>query len=256
MSEKLPNRSSEAELVRRAQAGDRRSFETLFESNYNRVFTQARRLVDSVEEAEDVTQEANLNAWRAIGGFRGESQFSTWLYRIVANVATNHIKRKIRQRQLDEKITGLMHVHGEEFTDELLYPSSVEAEIESLVKPLRDALTLAAQDPALDAALAEHQHGEHLARLTRCLRDALEGDLHVEARLLLALTDAGLLGADTTGDRSVALRRLVWATAHLREPGFYPVDQLPNDKGGMKAVRRFMDDYIVPLVYPPENEAA
>jgi len=256
MSERFSHQSSEADLVCRAQAGDHHAFEQLIESDYPRAFAIARRITWNAEDAADVVQEASLRAFRAIDRFRGEARFSTWYVRIVYNTAFREARRQVHDRHAVEKITGLVHVHGEEFSDELLYPSSVEAEIESFVKPLRDALTLAAQDPALDAALAEHPRGKHLARLTRCLRDAVEGDLHDEARLLLALTDAGLLGADTTEDRSVPLRRLVWAAAHLREPGFYPVEQLNADLGGMKAVRRFMDDYIVPLIYPPESEAA
>ncbi len=94
----------ETELVAAAQAGDREAFDELVRRTYVDTFTLARRLTGHEEDGRDVAQEAYLRAWRGIGSFRGEAQFSTWMYRITANAASNHLRKQRRQRTepLDE----------------------------------------------------------------------------------------------------------------------------------------------------------
>jgi RNA polymerase sigma-70 factor (ECF subfamily) len=94
----------EAELIGAAQAGDRRAFDELVQRTFVDTFTLARRLTGNDEDARDVVQDAYLRAWRAIGKFRGEAQFSTWMYRITANAAATHTRKRKRQRAepLDE----------------------------------------------------------------------------------------------------------------------------------------------------------
>ncbi len=258
MSEDLPNRSGEAELVRGAQEGDRRSFGLLIENCHPTAFAIARRYTTNVEDAADVVQEASMKAWRALNQFRGDSKFSTWYFSIVTREGIRHYNKQKDQRRGVENVgTDVFLRHGAESGQDPVYPSSIEAEIETFVKPLRDALRRAAQNPEIDAALNEHPREGHAARLAQCLRDALDGGLHDEARLLLTVTDAGLLGHDKTQDGLARWRRLIWAAAHLRRPENYPVSELDLAKAGMKAVKRFVDDYIAPFLEPPEeNEAA
>lgn len=94
----------DTELVAAAQAGDREAFDELVRRTYSDMFTLARRLTGNEEDARDVTQDAYLRAWRGIGKFRGEAQFSTWLYRITANAANTHLRRRrrLRAEPLDE----------------------------------------------------------------------------------------------------------------------------------------------------------
>ena len=73
------------ELIGAAQGGDRSAFDELVRQTYVDTFTLARRLTGNEEDARDVAQDAYLRAWRGIGRFRGEAQFSTWMYRITAN---------------------------------------------------------------------------------------------------------------------------------------------------------------------------
>lgn len=77
----------DAELVARAQQGDRSAFEELVRLHADRLHAVVLRLVDDRHEAEEATQEAFLRAWRSIGRFKGDSQFFTWLYRIGVNEA-------------------------------------------------------------------------------------------------------------------------------------------------------------------------
>jgi len=95
-----------ADLVAEAKAGDRRAFDDLVTATYADAFTLATRLMGNEEDASDVVQDAYLRAFRAIGRFRGDARFSTWLYRIVANCAATSLGRRGRHRheQLDEAL--------------------------------------------------------------------------------------------------------------------------------------------------------
>jgi RNA polymerase sigma-70 factor (ECF subfamily) len=74
------------ELVRRAQQGDQAAFEALYRSHAGRVHALCLRLTADVAEAEELTQDAFVRAWERLGSFRGESAFSSWLYRLTVNV--------------------------------------------------------------------------------------------------------------------------------------------------------------------------
>lgn len=85
---------SEETLVERSQGGDRGAFEELVRRHADRLYAVVVRFVADGEEAQDVTQEAFLRAWRSIGRFRGRSQFFTWLYRIGINEAKRRAGRR------------------------------------------------------------------------------------------------------------------------------------------------------------------
>ena len=101
-----PERATVDQLVDAAKQGDSASFEELVKRTSAETFTLARRLVSDDEDARDVVQEAYLRAYRSIGKFRGDAQFSTWLYRITANCASTHLGRRRRHRhdELDEEV--------------------------------------------------------------------------------------------------------------------------------------------------------
>lgn len=84
----------EGVLVERAGRGDRQAFEELVRRHADRLYAVLLRFVADSEEAEDVTQEAFLRAWRGIGRFRGDAQFFTWLYRIGINEAKRRAGRR------------------------------------------------------------------------------------------------------------------------------------------------------------------
>jgi RNA polymerase sigma factor RpoE len=81
----------DGQLVARAQAGDVRAFELLVEKYRRRISRLLGRIIRDQSAVEDVTQEAFIKAYRAIGSFRGDSAFYTWLYRIAVNAAKNHL---------------------------------------------------------------------------------------------------------------------------------------------------------------------
>jgi RNA polymerase sigma-70 factor, ECF subfamily len=84
------------DLLDRVRRGEPGAFEELVERTHRQVYTLAHRLVGDRHEAEDVVQEAYLRAYRSLRGFRGDARFETWLYRITANVAMTHLRRRSR----------------------------------------------------------------------------------------------------------------------------------------------------------------
>ena len=91
---------SDLELVRRAQRNERGAFDLLVLKYQHKVVKLVARLLRDPAEAEDVAQEAFIKAYRALGSFRGDSAFYTWLYRIAVNTARNTIASRQR-RPLD-----------------------------------------------------------------------------------------------------------------------------------------------------------
>ena len=93
---------SEADAIRLAQEGDGAAFERIFRRYSRRVYALCLRMARNKTDAEDLTQEAFLQLFRKIHTFRGESAFSTWLYRVCANVVLMWLRKK-----------GLMEIHLE-----------------------------------------------------------------------------------------------------------------------------------------------
>lgn len=91
---------TDQQLVQRVQAGDRAAFNVLVLKYQHRVLKLVSRFVSDAAEAEDVAQEAFLKAYRALGSFRGDSAFYTWLYRIAINTAKNALVSN-RRRPVD-----------------------------------------------------------------------------------------------------------------------------------------------------------
>jgi RNA polymerase sigma-70 factor (ECF subfamily) len=90
-------RPDDLALVERARNGDRTAFEELVRLHAVGVHAVVVRLCADAGEAEEVTQETFLRAWRGINGFHGDSQLFTWLYRIAVNEAKRRIERRAEQ---------------------------------------------------------------------------------------------------------------------------------------------------------------
>jgi RNA polymerase sigma-70 factor (ECF subfamily) len=91
------------DLVKRAQEGDSNAFGALFEAHRSRIYSVCLRMTSNAAEAEDLTQDAFLQAFRKIAKFRGDSAFSTWLHRIAVNTVLMHFrKNSLTQISLDE----------------------------------------------------------------------------------------------------------------------------------------------------------
>lgn len=100
----------EQKLISLAQKGDQSAFEQLLDHYQKPVYHQALRLVGNPEDAADVTQEVFIKVWKHLPSFRGESSFSTWLYRLTDNAALDLIRREKKRRgdsSLDDEESAL-----------------------------------------------------------------------------------------------------------------------------------------------------
>ncbi len=90
----------DAELVAASQAGDQDAFAQLVQRHQRRVFNLVFRMLQQYEEANEITQETFLAAWQGLPTFRGDSRFSTWLYRIAYNCCLKQLEQRRRDKAL------------------------------------------------------------------------------------------------------------------------------------------------------------
>lgn len=145
--------SSDQALVEKVQQGDKRAFDLLVAKYQYKVVSLIGRYVQDRSEALDVAQESFIKAYRAIGNFRGESAFYTWLYRIAVNTAKNYLVSRSRRPpesdvELDneevfcayEALADIDTPEANLNTDRL--EKVVHQAIKNLPEELRSALTL------------------------------------------------------------------------------------------------------------------
>lgn len=150
----MGDREVDQQLVERAQRGDKHAFELLVVKYQRRLGRLISRFVRNNGEAEDLTQDAFIKAYRALPAFRGDSAFYTWLYRIGINTAKNYLTTKGRKAPTS---TAFDAEEAEAFDDasllhevatpenELMSKQVVEvvnASLLQLPEDLRTALTL------------------------------------------------------------------------------------------------------------------
>ncbi|MEW6164365.1 MAG: RNA polymerase sigma factor RpoE [Pseudomonadota bacterium] len=150
----MGEREADLMLVERVQSGDQEAFGLLVSKYQRRLLRLVMRLVRDPAEAEDVTQEAFIKAYRALPNFRGESAFYTWLYRIGVNTAKNWLIAQGRRMPTVSEITsddsesiddgGLLR--DEETPERLLLSKqigeTVNAAMDALPDDLRSAIAL------------------------------------------------------------------------------------------------------------------
>ena len=90
------------DLVRRVQRGDSAAFDLLVRKYQHRIVGLIGRYVSDWSECQDVAQDTFIRAYRAIGSFRGDAQFYTWLHRIAVNTAKNHLVAHSRRPPTDD----------------------------------------------------------------------------------------------------------------------------------------------------------
>lgn len=148
-----PSQALDLELVQRVQRGEATAFDLLVRRHQHRVIAVIGRYVGDWSECQDIAQDTFIRAYRALPGFRGEAQFSTWLHRIAVNTAKNHLVAQRRRPPTDDVEVG----DAEQFDTgaalrvvdtperELLRQEverTVMGAVESLPADLRTAITL------------------------------------------------------------------------------------------------------------------
>ena len=80
--------------LKRALRGDERAFEALISPYADATYRLALRMMGNEQDAADMAQEALLRAWRSLSSYKGQSRFSTWLYRITTNVCLDELRKR------------------------------------------------------------------------------------------------------------------------------------------------------------------
>jgi len=88
--------AEEKKLIQKAARGNQAAFEALIQDCAGQVYGLALKMMKNREDAEDAAQEAFLKAWRSLSGFKGESRFSSWLYRLTYNTCLDQLRRRQR----------------------------------------------------------------------------------------------------------------------------------------------------------------
>jgi RNA polymerase sigma-70 factor (ECF subfamily) len=120
LNQQIETAAGDAERVAAARSGDERAFAALFERHHGAIRLHCYRMLGSMSEAEDITQDTFLRAWRGLDAFSGRASFRTWLYRIATNAALDALShRKIR----------LLPLQVEAPADPSLRPSEARSDI-------------------------------------------------------------------------------------------------------------------------------
>ena len=149
-----------------AAGGDRRAFERLYRAHVDKVFTLCARMVGDRVRAEELTQDVFVRAWEKLGQFRGDSAFSTWLYRMAVNVVLNERQAEKRRRE--------RHDDGIEDMDSLSFADARPLPVPGLSLDLEAAI--AALPPGAKKVFVLHD---------------VEGYTHEEIGAMLGVTSGG-----------------------------------------------------------------
>lgn len=144
---------SDQQLIAKVQKGDSRAFDLLVLKYQHKIMGLISRYVHDADEVQDVAQEAFIKAYRALPGFRGDSAFYTWLYRIAINTAKNHlVSRSRRPPGTDIEVEEAEYFDGGSALREIENPENallgeelravVERAMADLPDELRTAVTL------------------------------------------------------------------------------------------------------------------
>lgn len=138
------------ELVARVQRGDKSAYDILVIRYQHKIIQLVNRYVKDHSEAQDVAQEAFIKAYKALGSFRGESAFYTWLYRIAINTAKNYLVSRTRRNsdyQVDvqdaEAIENAPQLQGLETPEHHLLGEEIVKTIQSAIEHLPEEMRVA-----------------------------------------------------------------------------------------------------------------
>lgn len=178
------------ELVLRVQRGDKSAFDFLVIKYQHKIVQLVNRYIKDPSEAQDVAQEVFIKAYRAIGSFRGDAAFYTWLYRIAINTAKNDLVSRSRRHydyqvdiqevevvenipQLQDSDTPETHLLNQEIV------ATIKKTIENLPEEMRIAITLCEFDGLSYEAIAQTMNcpvGTVRSRIFRA-REAIDHEL-------------------------------------------------------------------------------
>ncbi len=144
------NAELDKDLVLRVQQGDKSAYDLLVIKYQHRIIQLVNRYVKDPSEAQDVAQEAFIKAYRALGNFRGDSAFYTWLYRIAINTAKNYLvsrNRRYSDYQIDiqdaEQVENAPQLKVMETPEYLLLNDEIVKVIKAAIEKLPEEMKVA-----------------------------------------------------------------------------------------------------------------
>lgn len=185
-SEQLDN-----ELVLRVQQGDKRAFDVLVLKYQHKIIQLANQYVKDPSEAQDIAQDAFIKAYRALGEFRGDSAFYTWLYRITINTAKNFLlARSKRASEFDvdvqdaEQVDHSPQLHGMDTPEQVVLSDEILRVINNAIEELPEDMRMAIMLREMDgmsyeeiASVMECPVGTIRSRIFRA-REAIDKQLN------------------------------------------------------------------------------
>ena len=108
---------NQQELIVQLQQGDGQAFKKLVDEWQDMVYNTALGIVQNADDADDITQDVFIQVYQSVSSFKGESKFSTWLYRIVITKSLDHLKKKKRKKRF-----GFMQSLFGNNSDEEIHP--------------------------------------------------------------------------------------------------------------------------------------
>ena len=147
-------REQEREIIQKVLSGDTEAFEALVLEHQNKVYSLALRMVGNEEDALDMAQEAFIRAFNSLSGFRGDSKFSVWLYRLTSNICIDFIRSRAKKRTVSMTWTddeggdaGELEIPDETWSPEAqlerrMTRESVQRGLDSLSPQYREILLL------------------------------------------------------------------------------------------------------------------
>jgi RNA polymerase sigma-70 factor (ECF subfamily) len=144
----------DAELVARSKKGDLGAFEELVKRHQRPLFSYVYRMLGNPDEAEELTQVALVRSWDKLKGFKGNSKFKTWLYRIATNLCINKVTRRKPTAELPETLVGPETHEPEAEYRRRQREQVVKAAIDCLPAEQRSALVLSVYENMRSSEIA------------------------------------------------------------------------------------------------------
>ena len=181
-------------LLQRCRDGDEAAWSELVEVTYREVYGLCLRILQNPDDAAEATQDAYLKAWRGLSRFRGDSAFTTWLYRIASNAAiSRHRSRhRRRSREADMGDEGLADIASTTSTEE---SASARMDLKDLDKAvaslpeiyrvpllMRDVYGLSTEEVAAELKISETATKVRIHRARKMLKDKMFGTRTEEER--------------------------------------------------------------------------
>jgi RNA polymerase sigma-70 factor (ECF subfamily) len=187
-------------LIAACQQGDNRAFHQLFDIYRDRVYALCRHMAGNPQDAEDLAQETFVAAFRAIGAFRAESSFGTWLYRIAVNRCTGALRRRRPSAPTTEDAGKVVLLDRNPDPEEQLARTELVQRVAAAVARLPDSQRLIyVLGTQLEMPYA------HIARVAGCSEEAVKVRMHRARCRVRDEVRAGLgYGQSTAGSESVA----------------------------------------------------